>query len=91
MRITLENQGEAGTALVTTEWDDAREDQTIDGTRWEFNDSFAYAVLLDRPSLLAELEVEYEVDAGEYAPPCWVETLWGLLDLENGSLVMGAR
>lgn len=49
----------------------AKDDQTIDGTRWESDgDDFAYAVLSDDPGLVGRLEAEgYDLNLDEYSPP----------------------
>ncbi len=66
MKIKLDNLSDSCTAWATA--DEAREDQTIDGNRWEFDGDTAYAILSDRPGLLDELEAEYDVDSSEYCP-----------------------
>jgi hypothetical protein len=49
----------------------AREDQSIDGNKWEFVDgTYAYAMLCDRKSLVADLKKEgYDVNTDEYWEP----------------------
>jgi hypothetical protein len=49
----------------------AKDDQSIDGSRWEACGSdLAYAIITDRPGLVAALEAEgYEVDDSEYCEP----------------------
>lgn len=60
---------------MVTCWCDNKElallDQTIQGTRWEGPADMlgAYAVIMDKPSLVEELEAEgYDVDDSEYSP-----------------------
>ncbi len=53
-------------------WDSeaARDDQSIMGSRWEFNVDIACTSILDQVGLVAALEADgYEVDSGEYGCP----------------------
>lgn len=73
--VVLDNQGEADMVTATVvgpgagTW--AKDDQTIDGSRWETEGpNWAYAILLDRPGLVASLEREgYILDDAAYCPP----------------------
>lgn len=54
----------------------AKDDQTIGGASWEGadGDDFAYAMPLDHPGLVEELEGEgYELDLSEYDPFGFIE------------------
>lgn len=69
MKIKLDNMDkEDGSVLVIAEdADEAREDQSIEGSHWECDGDFAYAIISDRPGLVAALEKEgYEVDTDEF-------------------------
>jgi succinate dehydrogenase/fumarate reductase flavoprotein subunit len=72
MRIKIDNMGDetGGTVLVTTEnAEEAREDQTVHGSRWEFDNDFAYAIISEEPDLVQKLTNQgYEVDDSEYFP-----------------------
>ena len=50
---------------------EARDDQSIEGSNWEFDGpDFAYALIMDSPDLLDRLKYNgYEVDDSEYSPP----------------------
>jgi hypothetical protein len=77
MRIALDNQGsdyeQDGMVLVTCEDKAvAEDDRYIDGSTWECPRDMdsAYTSLVDRPTLVAELEAEgYEVDTSCYSAP----------------------
>lgn len=49
----------------------AKNDQSIGGSMWESDDeNFAYAMPVDHPGLVAELEKEgYDLDLDDYSPP----------------------
>ncbi len=73
MQIKLHaSDSDDGFVLVTCDGGDAaREDQSIDGARWECDGAdFASTSLLNRPSLVDDLKAEgYDVDDSEYSPP----------------------
>lgn len=77
MVVRLDNQGddhhEYGHVLVECDDRDAAiSDACIDGSTWETprDMNVAYASLMDRPTLVQELEAEgYEVDTSCYSPP----------------------
>lgn len=72
-RIKLENSDgdENGVLITTHDAEAARDDQSIEGSHWEFDgDDFAYAIIDNRDNLDEDLEEQgYEVDAGEWSPP----------------------
>lgn len=74
MKIRIANEGHCD-GMVTVECDDveaAIHDQSIEGTHWEAprDLDIAYAVIMDRPGLLASLRAEgYEVDDEWYVEP----------------------
>lgn len=74
MKIKLDNQDHTdGMVLVTcADKDAARDDQSIDGNNWECprDMDIAYAIISDRPGLVAELEKQgYDVNTDEYSEP----------------------
>lgn len=73
MKIKLDNLDRDGEVLVTASWEEAKEDQSIDGSMWEHHDDlgdFAYAIIIDRPGLTKDLEDEgYDLDLDEYVEP----------------------
>lgn len=71
MKIKLDNMdGDDFQVMVVGDWLDAKEDQTIAGSRWEHaGENFAYAMISNVPGLLESLEAEgYEIDDGEFTP-----------------------
>lgn len=55
--------------LVTAPWDQVEDEGSINGTMWEHDGDLAYAVLMDQPNLVEEMESEgYYVDDSEYYP-----------------------
>jgi hypothetical protein len=74
MKITL-SQNDDDDGFVTVYCDDqeaADEDGSIDGCNWETPSDMdvAYASIMDRPTLVADLEAQgYEVDDSEYWEP----------------------
>ena len=73
MKIKLDNMSEdRDCVLVTTDsCKEARDDQTIMGSRWECDgEGFAYTLIDDSNDLVPKLKEEgYEVDVSEYCPP----------------------
>ena len=75
--LVLDNldQEEEGTVVITVNgrgaaaW--AKDDQSVAGSHWETDGpDFAYAMPLDHPGLVEELESEgYELDLDNYSPP----------------------
>lgn len=75
--LVLDNldQEEEGTVVITVKgrgaaaW--AKDDQSVAGARWETDGpDFAYAMPLDHPGLVEELENDgYELNLDEYSPP----------------------
>ena len=79
MKIKLDNLDKKD-GSVTVTCDDqaaAKHDQSIQGSRWEApgDMDIAYAIIQDKPGLIAELEEEgYELDTDEYCEPSdWEE------------------
>lgn len=71
MKIKIDNtHGSDFLALITGSWDEAKDDQTIEGSRWEHaGDDFAYAVINNTPGLIERLTAEgYDIDDGEFFP-----------------------
>lgn len=72
MRITISNTEDEdmpSVLVIADDAQDARNDQTIRGSNWEFDGDFAYAIISDEPDLIAKLEADgYNVEAGEYYP-----------------------
>lgn len=74
MPISL-SQSDDDDGMVTVYCEDqerAREDQSIEGSHWECprDMSVAYATIMDRPGLVADLEkAGYEVDDSDYSKP----------------------
>lgn len=71
MKIKLDNLDSVpGSVLVIAESAEAaRDDQSIDGARWEYDDDFAYTTVLDRSGLVEDLKDQgYEIDTTEYCP-----------------------
>lgn len=63
MKITLKFGDGEGGVLVTADAEEARNDQTIHGTRWETDGDLGYAILVDERGLVEELRNEgYEVE-----------------------------
>lgn len=73
LKIFLDNLEDRNGMVLVTCRDGQRakvEHQSIDGTRWEADGDFGYAMIEDRPGLVADLKAEgYEVDESEYSPP----------------------
>lgn len=74
MHITL-SQSDSDDGYVTVYCDDkkaCRDDQSIEGSNWETPRDMdgGYAIIQDRPSLVADLTRKgYDVDDSEYSPP----------------------
>ena len=79
MEIRLDNLSRdhqlGGTALITMRGPyaaaKAERDQSIAGSHWETDDDdFAYAIVVDHPDLVDELENDgYDVNTDDYSPP----------------------
>lgn len=89
--IRLENQTDRDGFVMVDAVDhrQARHDGCIDGSSWEIVDGdFAYTMLIDRPTLVAELEAAgYIVDQSEYSAPTAEDmiALRARIDAENNS------
>lgn len=74
MKVKLDNlDRDDGTVLAWTGAQEAQDDITIDGCRWEYPSDLegdAYAILTDRPGLTRDLKQEgYDLDCSEYMEP----------------------
>ena len=69
-KIYLDNRSEQEDFVTIHTYDAAaaEDDQSIGGSSWELDgDDFAYAIISDKPGLVAELEADgYEVDETDY-------------------------
>lgn len=73
MKIKLDICEDDGMVLVwCADKQEALDDQTIEGTRWEAPSDLlgAYAIVSNRQNLAEDLRKEgYDVDDGEWSPP----------------------
>jgi len=70
IKLTTSDDDDGTVTIWCDDADRAMHDQSVNGCRWERAESGAYAITLDRPNLVEELQSEgYGVDDSEYSAP----------------------